>query len=147
MQNSPFLFRRIPLDKQKLIKTMIQLVAIILIIFLLYHCPFSFFLGISCPGCGMTRAFLSLLQFDFAQAFYYHPLFPLVIALVLLYCLYRLHLISLSKKTIAIIEAISLFAFFFTYIIRLLLRSPVVAWDFEQAAIVKLFRFLSNLFT
>lgn len=134
------------MNKQKLIKTVVQLVAVIFIIFLLYHCPFSFFLGISCPGCGMTRAFLSLLQFDFAQAFYYHPLFPLVIILVLLYCLYHFHLISLSKKAIAAIEAVTLFAFFLTYIIRLLFHSPVVAWDFEQAAIVKLFRFISGFF-
>ncbi len=135
------------MNKQKLIKTIIQLVVVILIIFLLYHCPFSFFLGISCPGCGMTRAFLSLFRFDFAQAFYYHPLFPLVIVLVLLYCLYRLHWISLSKKVITIIEAVALFAFFFTYMLRLLLHSPVVAWDFEQSVIAKLFHFLSGLFS
>lgn len=31
--------------------------------------------GFICPGCGMSRAWLSVLQLDFAAAFRYHPLF------------------------------------------------------------------------
>lgn len=38
-------------------------------------CPIKFLTGISCAGCGMTRAYLALLHFDLKQAFYYHPLF------------------------------------------------------------------------
>lgn len=41
-------------------------------------CPIRFLTGISCAGCGMTRAWLSVLSFDFQSAFYYHPLWPLV---------------------------------------------------------------------
>ena len=40
-------------------------------------CPIRFFLGISCPGCGMTRAWVAVLHLDFAEAFTLHPLFPL----------------------------------------------------------------------
>lgn len=40
-------------------------------------CPIRFFLGISCPGCGMTRAWAAVLRLDFAGAFSLHPLFPL----------------------------------------------------------------------
>jgi hypothetical protein len=29
--------------------------------------------GVSCPACGMTRAFLSLFCLKFEQAFYYNP--------------------------------------------------------------------------
>ena len=39
-------------------------------------CPFRFFFGISCPGCGMTRALLAALRLDFAAAFSYHPSLP-----------------------------------------------------------------------
>ena len=42
-------------------------------------CPIKYVTGISCPGCGMTRAWLSLLRGDTAQAFAYHPLFLLVL--------------------------------------------------------------------
>ena len=38
-------------------------------------CLFQHFLGIPCPGCGMTRAMLAVLQLDFAAAFRYHPMF------------------------------------------------------------------------
>lgn len=38
-------------------------------------CLFRHFLGITCPGCGMTRAVLAALRFDFAAAFAYHPMF------------------------------------------------------------------------
>ena len=40
-------------------------------------CPIKFVTGISCLGCGMTRAWLSLLRLDVASAFQYHPLFAL----------------------------------------------------------------------
>lgn len=47
-------------------------------------CPYRLFFGISCPGCGMTRAWLSALMLDFEAAWYYHPLFWLVPIVVLL---------------------------------------------------------------
>lgn len=50
-------------------------------------CPIKFATGISCPGCGMTRACLSLLGGDPARALYYHPLvwlLPIILALYLL---------------------------------------------------------------
>lgn len=47
-------------------------------------CVFRLMTGIPCPGCGMTRAWLAALRFDFAAALAYHPLFWMVpIAFVL----------------------------------------------------------------
>ncbi len=37
-------------------------------------CLFQATLGLPCPGCGMTRAIRSLLHFDFAAAFSFHPM-------------------------------------------------------------------------
>lgn len=37
-------------------------------------CVFLYFLGIPCPGCGMTRALRALLRLDFAAAFAWNPL-------------------------------------------------------------------------
>lgn len=50
-------------------------------------CPIRFLTGISCAGCGMSRAWLSLLRLDMEAAFRYHPLFLLPIpgALLLLF--------------------------------------------------------------
>lgn len=40
-------------------------------------CPFWQILGIPCMGCGMTRAWVSVLRLDFGAAFFWHPLFLL----------------------------------------------------------------------
>ena len=43
--------------------------------------------GISCPGCGMTRAFLAILQMDFRQAISYNILSIPLFAGILIYSL------------------------------------------------------------
>lgn len=48
-------------------------------------CPIKYLTGVSCAGCGMTRAWLSLLQGDVSSAFAYHPLFLLPIPAVILF--------------------------------------------------------------
>lgn len=50
-------------------------------------CPIKFITGVSCPGCGMTRAWLSVLRLDFAAAFHYHPLFMVPPAAIVIYFL------------------------------------------------------------
>jgi hypothetical protein len=45
-------------------------------------CPTAFFLGVPCPGCGMTRAALALLHGDVHGAIALHPLAPLFVPLV-----------------------------------------------------------------
>lgn len=37
-------------------------------------CIYLYYLGIPCPGCGMTRALVCVLQCDFVAAFQFHPL-------------------------------------------------------------------------
>ena len=37
-------------------------------------CPIKFLTGISCPGCGMTRALWSLVTLRLSAALHYHPL-------------------------------------------------------------------------
>lgn len=43
-----------------------------------FGCPIKAVTGVSCAGCGMTRAWLSALSGDWAAAFSYHPLFWMV---------------------------------------------------------------------
>lgn len=48
-------------------------------------CPIKWLTGISCAGCGMTRALFYAVHLQFGIAFHYHPLFWMVPFLVLLY--------------------------------------------------------------
>ena len=49
-------------------------VTIPLMVYFKIPCVFRKLFGISCFGCGMTRALLSVLRFDFLSALKYHPL-------------------------------------------------------------------------
>jgi hypothetical protein len=46
-------------------------------------CPFRAVTGMDCPFCGMTRATLAMSSGDVTGALAFHPLAPLVLALVL----------------------------------------------------------------
>lgn len=48
-------------------------------------CPIRYITGISCAGCGMSRAWLSLLHLDILSAYYYHPLFWLPVPMAALF--------------------------------------------------------------
>ena len=47
-------------------------------------CIFKGVTGIPCPGCGMTRACLAILQGEFSTAWRYHPFSFLLIGLSIL---------------------------------------------------------------
>ena len=75
---------------KKPIEKLITLLIIGLIAFLMYvldiGCFFRFLFGVYCPGCGMTRAALSLLRLDAESAFRYNPMvwsLPLLLAFYL----------------------------------------------------------------
>jgi hypothetical protein len=66
-------------------------------VFLLYHfdptttevfplCPFRYFTGYYCPGCGSLRALHQLLHGNVAAAFAYNPLAVLSVPLILYWC-------------------------------------------------------------
>lgn len=68
------------------------LLALALLTWTLYHitgintgCYTKAFTGLPCPGCGMTRAWLSAFRLDFKSAFFYHPLFlfPAIVIILL----------------------------------------------------------------
>jgi len=61
-------------------------------------CPFRFFTGLTCPGCGSTRATHQLLHGNFAAAFMLNPLF--IVALpFLFYALLRYTTNSFQQTT------------------------------------------------
>lgn len=102
-------------------KDFIYPVVIIVFVYAIFHfvgigCPIKFVTGISCLGCGMTRAWLSVLRFDFAAAFYYHPLYMLPPVAAIVY-------LAKSKINIKIYKIIMLtivIAFITMYLYRLI---------------------------
>lgn len=45
-------------------------------------CPTRLFVGVPCPGCGLTRATLAMLQLDLAAVWRFHPLAPVMAPVV-----------------------------------------------------------------
>lgn len=99
-------------------------------------CPIYFFTGISCPGCGMTRALFSLFQLDFGMAFYYHPL--IYFCILMLPALTVAH-IKNKRSAKKILLAIFIIAFVSVYLYRfLVLKSPVLKFTPENGIFVKI---------
>lgn len=78
-------------------------------------CPIRFFTGAPCPGCGMTRAVIAVLKFDFKGAYQNHPLIILM-PLIGLWCLKSSHF---GKRTNYIITCVALMIFAVCYIVRI----------------------------
>ena len=78
-------------------------------------CPILFFTGVSCPGCGLTRAWISALSGDLNSAAYYHPLFLTVPFIILMFIFEK----KLPKKYIKAMSVIFITAFLAVYIIRM----------------------------
>ena len=79
-------------------------------------CPFKFLTHYPCPACGMTRAFIALIKFDFETSFHYHPmLLPMLIILPPAIHAKRFKRI---KKTIEVLAALTSVVVFVTYIVR-----------------------------
>ena len=105
-------------------------------------CPIYFFTGVSCPGCGMTRAFFALLHFDFDAALYYHPLIFFCIFAFLILAVVHIKKKYLAKK---ILIAVFVVTFIVTYLYRLLiLKSPILYFSPGNGIIVKLLKCCFN---
>lgn len=125
----------------------ITLLSIILALYLAFFilgisCPIKYIFGVSCPGCGMTRATLSALRLDFAMAFYYHPLWPLVLpGAVLLLFLFK----KGKRGAFGVIIALLILTFLITYFIRLLAHDDtVVTFSPENSGIKRAIDFVFN---
>jgi len=98
-------------------------------------CPIKAFTGISCPGCGMTRAVVAALRFHFKDAFYYHPLFLLTPLMFLLFLFDEFVPSKIKKVSWTII----IIAFIIVYFYRLLLTdSTVTTIDIRSGIVLKL---------
>ncbi|WP_277219137.1 DUF2752 domain-containing protein [Peptoniphilus vaginalis] len=105
-------------------------------------CPIKFMTGISCPSCGMTRAYLSLLRLDFKSAYYYHPLFVLP-ALGLIIYIFR---DKFSKNFLSGIEVSFVLVFLIVYVFRMMdPKDTIVVFRPYESIFYKIFIFLKEL--
>ena len=79
-------------------------------------CPIKLLTGISCAGCGMTRAWAAVLQLDFAGAFSFHPLWWTIPPALCIFLIGG----RLRKKTLNICLFIFVMAFIIVYLYRML---------------------------
>lgn len=102
-------------------------------------CPIKYITGISCAGCGMTRAWIALLHLDFSTAFMYHPLFFLPpLALILFLCRAKL-----NKKVYYFCWGVILAAFIIVYLYRMIyVHDDIVVFEPQNNII---FRTLRNI--
>lgn len=102
-------------------------------------CPIKYITGISCAGCGMTRAYLSLLRLDIGEAFAYHPLFWLVP--IMFFAIWKKQ--KIKPVYYKAILTIAVFLFLTIYIYRIVQgEGDVVVFKPEEGMII---RFLNNL--
>lgn len=103
-------------------------------------CPIYYITGISCPGCGMTRALFAALRLDFAAAFHYHPLWiGLPFAIFTLIILRDRNRLAF-RFTLYVCIALLLL----TYILRICIDSDIVSLDFRNGLIYRLFARVSD---
>ena len=131
------MFKRFWNEFKSYIVAFVAIFALVIAMWMLnIPCSIKYVAGISCAGCGMSRAILSALKFDFASAFAYHPLWfiviPAVIALVILG--------ANGKKRASTVFLISIGALFLiTWIIRIILKDEIVSINLSEGAIAGLF--------
>lgn len=98
-------------------------------------CIIKYLTGISCMGCGMTRALRSVISGEFGQAFYYNP------------CIYLLPItpiwIVLDRKQQNAMEWILCSIVLTVYLIRVIMGHPIVQWDLSDGVLYK--QVISNL--
>lgn len=98
-------------------------------------CPILYVTGISCAGCGMSRAWLSLLKLDIAEAFSYHPLFWLPMPAAVLLLFQRRIPERIFRWGIGIVCAL----FLLVYLYRLLfLEDQIVVFQPDQGLIAQI---------
>ncbi|MCH5169797.1 MAG: DUF2752 domain-containing protein [Oscillospiraceae bacterium] len=134
------------LSKKK-IKEHIKLICAFFVIILIYilftGCPIRLLTGVSCAGCGMSRAYLSLLHLNFRGAFHYHPLFICPIIFVVVFVLTKL---GFPKKWAKAINCIMAALFIGVYIYRMLNPNDnVVVFEPQNGLIFKGIQFIISI--
>lgn len=104
-------------------------------------CPIRWLTGISCAGCGMTRALFYALQFQFDKAFYYHPLFWMLPFLALLFLFWTKVPGKLQKGIIWTV----ILCFAAVYLVRMFQpEDTIVVADLKSGIFVRIWHYVKT---
>lgn len=101
-------------------------------------CPTKVLFGISCPGCGMSRAIISLMRCDFSGAFHNHPFVFLLPAVFVLFLFSK----KITKRSKKILIMLFLLIYLFIYVYRLYVEGDVVTVDIHSGMVYKFLKIL-----
>lgn len=104
-------------------------------------CPIKWLTGVSCFGCGMTRAWIQVLHGNIGMAFHYHPLWFLIIPAFFVFLIQD----SLDSKIKKIIISVGIVIFFLVYLYRMTIPQNVVVFSYEDGIIFQLIKTVFNL--
>lgn len=76
-------------------------------------------LNITCPGCGLQRAFILLISGDFYQSFIMYPAIYFILILFILIILKNLFKKIKFQKSINLMAILSISTIFINYLIKL----------------------------
>lgn len=137
------------IDKKE-IEEHLKLICIFLVIFLVYilftGCPIKLFTGVSCAGCGMSRAYFSLLHLNFRDAFYFHPLFPCPVIFIAVYIMTKF---GFPQKAAKAIYGVMIFLFIAVYIYRMVTPydGNIVVFEPQNGLIFKAIKYIFSALT
>jgi len=114
----------------------IKWIVVLLVIYILYikfniQCAIRYITGISCPGCGFTRSFNSLLNLDLYGAFVYYPSIFILIPTLLCIFFIKKPLFGSRKAEKFFYISISIITLT-TYLLRLLVIPNDVIYLFRS---------------
>lgn len=103
-------------------------------------CLIKYITGVSCPGCGMTRALKSLIVFDFSKAFYYHPLVFFIIPIAVLLLVFTVNKMYKTRKifitfTATLFMVVYAYRLFFT-------KTAIVVFEPYSSLVSKFLRWI-----
>lgn len=112
-------------------------------------CYFKTITGLPCPGCGLTRAFISLYKGNMLEAFVYHPLWLLVL-LVAFVIFFKKHFsISYKLYNSNFFWVLVVLIFILCYTIRMMLLFPFyepMTYN-NNSLFYFIYKYIFNLFT
>ena len=97
-------------------------------------CLIRFLTGVSCPGCGITRAIKALLELNFSKAFYYNPM----VYVLLLTPIW----IFLSPRQQNVSEWLFCVLGVCVYLVRLYINHPVIQINIQNGFLYEVIQYI-----